>query len=86
MFTETKNESDPTGLLQQEYFHEKNWKVLNQRMIEKIKLYFNNSPPLSNVLGVKQNSPGLLFLTNPSLGHQELSNPRPTALKKNVSN
>ena len=59
-------------------------------MIENLKkLYFNNSPPFSNVLGVKQNSPGLLFLTNPRFSHRwgrkKLSNPRLTALKKNIS-
>ena len=55
-------------------------------MIEKIrKLYFNNSPPFSNVLGVKQNSPGLLFVTNPRFSHQELTNLRLTVLKKNIS-
>ena len=60
-------------------------------MIEKIKkLDFDNSPPFSNVLGVKRNSPGLLFLTNPRFNHRwattsSLTNPRLTALKKNIS-
>ena len=71
LFTEPKNESDHTGLKQQKDFPKKNWKVLNQQMIEKIKkLNFNNSPPFSNVLGVMQNSPGLLSLTNPRSSHR----------------
>ena len=70
LFTEPINKSDQTGLKQQENFPKEELKVLNQRMIEKIRLYFNNSPPFSNVLGVMQNSHGLLSLTNPRFSHR----------------
>ena len=74
LFTEPIIKQDQTGLKQQEDFPKEKLKgaqLLNQRLIEKIKkLYFNNSPPFSNVLGVKQNSPGLLPLTNPRFSHR----------------
>ena len=70
LFTEPVNKSDQTGLNQQEGFPKEEKKVLNEQMIEKIKLYFNNSPPFSNFPGVMQNSPGLLSLTNPRFSHR----------------
>ena len=59
-------------LKQQEYFPKEKLKGTQStnNWEKKEKLYFINSPPFSNVLGVKQNSPGLLFLTNPRFSHQ----------------
>ena len=58
MFTEPINKSDRTGLKQQEDFPK-----------EGLKGTQSTNEPFSNVLGVMQNGPGLLFLTNPRFSH-----------------
>ena len=55
-------------------------------MIRKKKqLFLDNSPQFSNVLGVKQKNPRLLYTVQSPLGHQMLSNLRLMDLKKNIS-
>ena len=71
LFTEPINKSDQTGLNQQENFPNEELKgTQSTKAWENKNLYFVNSPPFSYVVGVKQNSPGLLFLTNPRFSHR----------------
>ena len=91
IFRETVNTSDPLRLSQKEAFSRgRIEKIVNSRIIEekKKRLFFNYSPPIFNVSGVKLNNLRLLSLTNSRfspLGHQGLPNPRLTAFLSIIS-
>ena len=88
VFTEPKHKSNHRGYNKKEVSGEECLKSTQSTNIRERKgciFLSRRLLPVSNVDGVKQSSPRLLFTIQPPLGHQTFWNTRLTALKKNIS-